>query len=97
MDESLIAHEQNQQVWLRRAIDSSSKIVRLDIIPERNSHNLKKFVINHIIPRTHLIHNNYAGYNFLMDVDSVWTYEPHIKGHGDFWYVLQSTSHIEQK
>ena len=44
IDESLISHEQKQQVWLVGGIDTSSKSVRIDIIPERNRDNLKKFV-----------------------------------------------------
>ena len=79
-----------------QAIDTSSKSVRTDIIPERTRDNLKKFVINHIIPGTHLTDDNWVAYNFLEDEDQVWTLESHTHGNGDFWFGLQSTRHIEQ-
>ena len=57
---------------------------------------MKKFVINHIIPGTHLTHDNWAGYTFLDDEDSVPTHESHTHGHGDFGFGFQSKSDIEQ-
>ena len=96
IDESLISHEQNKQIWLVGAIDTSSKSVRIEIIPERNRENLKCFVKNHIIPGTHLTHDQWPAYSFLDDEDSVWTHECHSHGHGDFGLGLHSTSHIEQ-
>ena len=58
IDESLISNEQNKPIWLIGAIDTSSKYVRIDIVPERIQTNLKKFVINHIIPGTHITLDN---------------------------------------
>lgn len=43
IDETLIMHEGQRQVWLVGGIDTTTKYVRLDIVPERNSINLKKF------------------------------------------------------
>ena len=37
---------------------------RFDIIPHRNSANLKLFAMNHILPGTHITHDGWAGYNF---------------------------------
>ena len=58
-----------------QAIDTLSKSVRTDIIPERTRDNLKKFVINHIIPGTHFTDDNWVAYNFLEEEDQVWTLE----------------------
>ena len=52
-------------------IDNSSRSVRIEIIPERNRGNVKKFVQNHIILGNNLTHDNWAAYNFLDEEDSV--------------------------
>ena len=67
----------------------------MDYLPERNGHNLKIFVNNHILPGTNLTHDGWQGYNFLDEEDSVWTHECHNHGHGDFGFGSHSTSHIE--
>jgi len=46
MDETLITHDNDTQVWLVGAIDTTSKHVRLDIMTDRTSDNLKQFVMN---------------------------------------------------
>ena len=38
------------------AVDADTKQLRLDVINERNSTNLKIFVYNHIVPGTHIVH-----------------------------------------
>ena len=96
IDETLIMHEGQKQIWLVGGIDTTTKAVRLDIVPQRNSINLKKFVRNHIEPGTNISHDGWSGYQFLDDDESVWTHEVHIHGGGDFGYGTHSTSHIEQ-
>ena len=96
IDETLIMHEQQKQIWLVGGIDTTTKAIRLDIVPERNSINLKYFIENHIEPGTNISHYSWPGYSFPNDNDSVWTHEVHIHGGGDFGYGAHSTSHIEQ-
>ena len=96
IDETLIMHEGQKQVWLVGWIDTTTKALRLDIVPERNSINLNYFVKNHIEPGSNITHYGWSGYNFLDDENSLWTHEPHVHGTGDFGYSLHSTSHIEQ-
>ena len=97
LDETLIIHENNKQIWLAGFIDTATKAVRIDIIPSRTSQNIEIFVRNHILPGTHIAHDGWAGYSFLDDDDvSVWTHETHTHAVGDFGYGLNSTSHIEQ-
>ena len=95
IDETLITHIDSKQIWIVGAIDTTTKNVRLDVIPERNGHNLKIFVSNHILPGSNLTHDGWQGYNFIDDDDSVWTHETHNHGHGDFGLGSHSTSHIE--
>jgi len=80
-------HEDQKPIWLVGGIDMTSKAVSLDIVPERNTINLKYFVENHIKPGTNISHDGWPGYNFLDDYDSVWTHKVHIHGGGDFGYV----------
>ena len=95
IDETLITHKDGKQVWIVGAIDTTTKNVRLDYLPERNGHNLKIFVNNHILPGTNLTHDGWQGYNFLDNEDSVWTHETHNHGYRDFGFGSHSTSHIE--
>ena len=96
IDETLIMHEGQKQIWLVGGIDTTTKAVRLDIVSERNSINLKYFVENHIESGTNISHDGWPGYNFLDDDDSVWTHEVHIHCGGDFCFGTHSTSHLEQ-
>ena len=41
VDENLIVHENNNQVCLAGVLDTTSKAVRIDIIPNRNRQTLK--------------------------------------------------------
>lgn len=46
LDESLFIHENHgSPIWVVGAIQTDTKAIRLDIIPQRNSQNLKIFVI----------------------------------------------------
>ena len=96
IDESMILHdENNNQVWLVGAIETKSKKLRLDIINERNEENLKTFIINHIVPGTHIVTDGWPSYDFLDGYDSVWTHEIHLHAQGDWGYGEHSTSKIE--
>ena len=96
-DESLFIHENGNQIWVAGCIDTTTKAVRIDVIPSRNAQNIKIFVQNHILPGSHITHDGWAGYSFLDNNDeSVWTHETHNHALGDFGYGLSSTSHIKQ-
>lgn len=71
IDETLITHRDGRQILLIGAIDTISKKVRLDVIPERNTENIKIFVRNHILPGTNITHDGWLGYRFLDEEDSV--------------------------
>ena len=84
IEESLITHGNGNQVWLCRATDTRHKHIRLDVLPARNSDNLKTFVKNHITRGSNITHEGWFGCSFSDDEDSVWTHEPRKHGHGDF-------------
>lgn len=98
IDESLFLHDdEGNQIWVVGAIDITTKEIRLDVINQRNSANLKIFVINHIEAGSHIIHDGWRGYRFLDDVNSsVWTQEEHIHQGGNFGLGNFSTSNIER-
>jgi hypothetical protein len=96
IDKTLILHEGQKQIWLFGGIDMTIKAICLDVVPERNTINLKYFIKKHIEPGSNITHDGWSGYTFLNDENSVWTYETHIHGAGDFGYGPHSTSHIEQ-
>ena len=77
------------------AIETVSKKKRFDIIPHRNSANLKLFAMNHILPGTHISHDGWAGYNFWGDDELLCSEEVHNHGGGDFGVGDHSTSNIE--
>ena len=95
IDETLITHDDGNQIWLCGAIDTTNKNIRLDVLPQRNSENIKIFIKNHVIPGTNVTHDGWGGYICLDDNDSVWTHETHNHGAGDFGSGTHSTSHIE--
>lgn len=79
-----------------RCIETRSKKIRLDLLPDRSSHNLEIFVTNHILPGTTIVTDNWEGYNFLDNDDSsTWPHEEYNHGHGNFGEGDHSTSHIE--
>lgn len=63
IDESLITHENGNQVWLCGAIDTRHNHIRLDVLPARSADNLKTFVKNHIIPGSNITHYGWLGYS----------------------------------
>ena len=96
LDETLIIHEAHTQIWIVGGIDTTSKALRLDIIPERNATNLAIFVKNHIEPGSNITYDGWRGYSFLNNDISFWTHEIHIHGNRQFGYGLHLKSHIEQ-
>ena len=93
----MFIHENGNQIWVAGCIDTTTKAVRIDVIPSRNAQNIKIFVQNHILPGSHITHDGWDGYSFLDNNDeSVWTHETHNHALGDFGYGLSSTIHIEQ-
>ena len=51
IDETLITNDNGEQIWLVGDFDTTKKTIRLAVMKERNSTNLKNFVQNHITPR----------------------------------------------
>ena len=84
LDETLIVHINGEQKWLVGAIETISRKIRIDILPERNSLNLEIFVKNHILPGTTIVTDGWAGYNFLDNEESVWPHEIYNHGAGIF-------------
>ena len=95
IDECLFIHVNNNHIWVIGAIETDSRKLRLDIIPERNSNNIKTFILNHIEAGTKIITDGWQGYSFLDAYDSVWEHETHTHGAGDFGFGICSTSHME--
>ena len=78
VDETLIIYDINgNHQWLLGAIETVTKEVRLELIPNRNTATIKKFFFNHIMAGTHITHDGWQGYSFLRGYDSVWTDEEH--------------------
>lgn len=95
VNESLFLQDDTgKQIWIVGALDSQTKDLRLDVINQRNSTDLKIFV-NHIVSITLIVHNGWNGYAFLNDDDSVYSEEEYNHGGGKFGNGLHSTSHIE--
>ena len=82
-------------IWLVGAIDTETKELRLDVIKERNSTNLKIFINNHVEPGTHIVHDSWRAYSFLDGEDSIYTHETLNHGAGNFGQGNHSSSHIE--
>ena len=95
IDQTLITVKNGNQVWLVSAIDTTTKNIRLDVLSEKSGSNLKIFVTNHIIPGSNIVHDDWEGYNFLDDDDSVRTHETHNHCHGDFEWGPHHISYIE--
>ena len=97
IDESLFLHDETgKQIQLVGALDTETNELRLDIVKERTSENLKTFVYNHIIPGTLIVHDGWRSYSFLDDDDSVYTHEEYNQTHGNFGRGSHSTSNIER-
>ena len=96
VDESLILHDnKDAMIWLVGAIDTETKELRLDIIKERNSTNLKIFINNHVESGTYIVHDGWRAYSFLDGEDSVYTHKTFNHRAGNFGQGNYSTSHIE--
>ena len=77
-------------------MDTETNELRLDVVKERTTENLKTFVYNHIIPGTLIVHDGWRSYSFLDDDDSVFTHEEYNHAHGNFGRGSHSTSNIER-
>ena len=96
IDESLyLKDDKGNKIWIVGAVDTDTKELRMDIMSNRNSSNLKIFITNHIIPGTNIIHDGWRGYAFLNSDNSVYTNEEYNHAYGNFGQGLHSTSHIE--
>ena len=94
VDESNFISINNRNLWVLGAINTSSKKLRLEITFDRDKETLKRFINTHIKYGNRIVHDMWAGYNWLAN-DINYTNSPHSHGHGDFGYGLDSTSHIE--
>lgn len=96
IDESLIFHDdEDQQIWLIRAIESRTKEIRFDFIRDKAEDTLKKFIYNHIVPGTHIVNDDWTEYSFLDRYESLQTHKVHIHVQGEWGYGTHSTSNIE--
>ncbi len=65
VDESLFVHDEDgAQIWIVSIIQKLCQKKRFDIIPHRNSPNLKLLTMNHILQGTHITHYGWVGFNF---------------------------------
>ena len=96
IDETLISHVNNTQLWIIGAIDTVNKDVRLILSFSRDEDTMKKFVETYIENGNTIITDAWRSYNFLDNEESEIHHIVHNHGHGDFGHGQNSTSHIEQ-
>ena len=71
-------------------------VIRFELIKNRTTENKKK-IIKTLVPIGYIIITDAVFcYNWLDMAKSGYWHHFHNHGHGDFWPVLDSTSHIDQ-
>ena len=80
VDESLISHNNNKQIWLLGLINNSTKEFRIVASYKRDSLTLAAFIKKYIKTGNNIITDSWAGYNW---IDSPASGYQHIKfNHG---------------
>ena len=95
-DESLFLHDFNDnQVWVLRLVEKDTRQMRFNIINTQNDENIKIFVLNNIEAGILILSDNWSGYNFIVDEESMWEHETHTHGMIDLGFGDHSSSNIE--
>ena len=93
-DESLfLTDKNNNQICVIGAVDNITKDFRVDIASKRNEVVLKTFITNYIKKGNKLIIHGWNRYSFIDEMNG-YSREEHIHGASDFWFGINSTSHI---
>lgn len=95
IDESLINHKNNKQIWLLDIINKATKEFRIEGVYNRDSAILETFIKKYVEKGNTIISDGWPGYNFLNSEKSGYSHITRIHQGGSFGYCLQSTSHIE--
>lgn len=95
VDESLINHINNKQIWLLSIINNTSKEFSIKVSYNRDSGTLANYIQKYIEIENTIISNGCSGYNFLDSAQSGYSHITHIHHGGNFGYGMQSNSHIE--
>ena len=95
VDESLITHKNNRQIWPLGIINNSTKEFRIEGIYERTTDAIKNFITLNAKSGNNIITDGLTSYNFLDRIDSGYTHIKFVHGGGDFGFGRESTSHIE--
>ena len=77
-------------------MNTETNELRLDIVNERTSENLKIFAYNHIETGTLIVHDGWRSYSFFDENDFVYRHEENNHGQGNFGWGSHSTSNIER-
>ena len=95
VDESLFGHCKEHQIWILGIINNTTKDFRLEGAYTRNSSTLEKFIKKICLGRLQYHYWQFWGYDFIDLTNFGYRRFKHIHEGGDFWLVIQSTSHIE--
>ena len=95
VDESLISHKHNKQIWLIGIINNITKDFSFEGTLTRDSDILKNFIIKYVGKGNTIISDGWADYGFLNSPNSGYSHITHIHLVGSFGFGVESTSHIE--
>ena len=84
VDESLINHFENRQIWLLGACDNETKEFCIEAVYNRDTETLKEFIIIFTEPGNNIITDGSAGNNFLDHPNSGYIRYAHNQGGGNF-------------
>ena len=96
VDESLISHKHNKQIWLIGIINNITKDFRIEGTLNRDSDTLKNFIVKYVDKGNTIISDGWADYGFLNSPNSGYSHITHIHLGGSFGFGVESTSHIEE-
>ena len=95
VDESLINHINNKQVWLLGIINNNTKDFRIEGAYNRDTNTLSNFISTYVEKGNVIISDGWQGYNYLNSHDSGYQHLTFMHINGIFGQGIQSTSHIE--
>jgi len=96
IDESLMAHEKQTQIWVVGVIKNSySNNMRLNLTKIRNNTILKRFVEGYVKKRIIIVIDRWLGYSFINQANSGYQHLSFNHGYGLFGKGINTTSHTE--
>ena len=95
VDESLINHIDNKQVWLLGIINNSTKDFKIEPSYSRDSQILSNFINQYVKSGNTIISDGWKGYNFLNSESSGFHHITQVQKNSKFGKGIQSSSHIE--